>query len=245
MRHDPSEPLHVEFDTRHCQLNGANLDRMRSDLDTLVKAVENFPDPKLHVLIEHNARTNDYSVKTSLLLQQQALVASDHHEVAHAAYEQCLNNLMRELSEYKDRLGRVSERQKTEKGTRQDLLPTVAPDLDAVGRAVAAADYVAFRAALLGYEEPLRDRIGRWVERQPSADGQLGRRFTIADLVEEVYLDAFEAWERRPGTIPLGEWLAGLIDPALKEVLRDPDATLENVRMVRSLQGVPTTREER
>jgi ribosome-associated translation inhibitor RaiA len=244
MRHDPSEPLRVEFDAHNCHLTDENLDRMRSDLDTVVKAVAKFPDPKLHVLVEHNTRTNDYSVKTSLLLQQQALVASDHNSALHAAYEQCLTNLMRELEEYKDRLGRVPERQKREKGTRQALLPTAEPHIEAARRAVATGDYAAFHTALQGYEEPLRDRVGRWVDRQPKADGQVGRRFTITDLVEEVYLDAFEAWERRPREIPLGDWLAGLIDPAFKEMMQDPDATLENVRMVRSLQGVPTTQAE-
>jgi hypothetical protein len=59
-----------------------------------------------------------------------------------------------------------------------------------------------------------------------------------------VFLDAFEAWDGRPQDIPLGEWLTGMIDPAVKELMRHPDDELENVRMVRTLQGVPATREE-
>ena len=71
------------------------------------------------------------------------------------------------------------------------------------------------------------------------------RTFTIADVVEEVFLDAFEGWDGRQQEVPLGEWLTGLIDPAVKELMRHPDEELENVRMVRTLQGVPATREEK
>jgi DNA-directed RNA polymerase specialized sigma24 family protein len=151
---------------------------------------------------------------------------------------------LEQLKDYKDRLGQVPERQKVEKGTRQELRPTIDPDLGAVGSAVAGGDYAAFRTAMQGYEEPLRDRVGRWLERTAETDGQVGRRFTIADVVEEVFLDAFEGWDDRPKGIPPGEWLTGLIDPAVKELMRHPDDELENVRMVRTLQGVPATREE-
>src|SRR5581483_6292217 len=150
------------------------------------------------ILVEHNNRSNDFSVVTSLLLPSATLVARDHNQVMHAAYEQCLANLMREVKDYKDRLGNVPERQKQLKGTHQDLEPTLDPDPGAVEAAVAAGDYAAFRTATAGYEQPLRDRVGRWVERSPDVDGEVGRRFTIADVVEEVFLDAFERFGDRP-----------------------------------------------
>jgi ribosome-associated translation inhibitor RaiA len=242
---DPSEPLRVQIDTHQCDLSPDAITKMQDGLDSLTRMVENFPKPELRILVEHNNRSNDYSVKTSLLLSGATLVASDHNQVMHAAYEQCLANLMREVKDYKDRLGNVPERQKQLKGTHQDLEPAPDPDPGAVEAAVAAGDYAAFRTATAGYEEPLRDRVGRWVERSPHVDGQVGRRFTIADVVEEVFLDAFERFGERPKGVRFGEWLTGLIDPAVKELMSHTDEELENVRMARTLQGVPATREEK
>ena len=67
--------------------------------------------PDLHVLVSWRNRNNEYVVKTSLLLPGRTLQASDHSAVAHAAFEQCVRNLMRELEDYKDRLNRMPERQ--------------------------------------------------------------------------------------------------------------------------------------
>jgi hypothetical protein len=152
---------------------------------------------------------------------------------------------MRELKDYKDRLGQVPERQKQLKGTHKELEPTLEPDGGTIDAAVAAGDYSAFRLATQGYEGPLRDRVGRWLERSAETDGQVGRKFTIADVVEEVFLDAFEGYEDRPKGIRFGDWLASRIDPAVKELMRHPDEALENVSMARSLQGVQRTREEK
>jgi len=73
----------------------------------------------------------------------------------------------------------------------------------------------------------------------------VGRRFTIADIVEEGFLDAFEGYEQRPKDVRFGDWLERLIDPAVKEMMRHPDQVLENVSMARTVQGVQRTREEK
>ena len=244
-RADPSERLHVEIDMRQRNLSPGELAKMQDNLDALTRMVENFPRPELHVLVEHTARNNEYLVKTSLILPGQTLVASEHGPVAHAAYEGCIHVLMNQVKEYKDRLGQVPDRQKLAEGTYHPLEPTVEPNIAAVDAAVAAGDYGAFRTALQGYEEPLRDRVGRWVRRNAAADGQVGHAFTIADVVEEVFLDAFEGYEVRGKEVRFGDWLENLIDPALKGLVRHRDQELENVRLVRSLQGVPATREEK
>jgi hypothetical protein len=86
--------------------------------------------------------------------------------------------------------------------------------------------------------------VGRWVERRAATDGAIGRRFTIADVVEEAFLTAFETYADRPKAVPFGDWLDSLIDPAVKGLLRHPDE-LENVSLARNLQGVAPTREEK
>jgi ribosome-associated translation inhibitor RaiA len=244
-RDDPSEPLRVEIDTHQCDLSPEQVAMMQDDLGTLTKMVENFPKPELHVYVGRESRTNEFVVKTSLLLPGQTLVASDHNQVAHAAYENCVDVLTAQLKEYKDRLGQVPERQKTVEGTHNRLEPTLDPDPAAVDAAVAAGDYTAFRTALQGYEEPLRDRVGRWLQRSAETNGEVGRRFTIADVVEEVFLDAFDGYDRRAKDVRFGDWLEGLIDPAVKELMRDGDDERENISMARTLQGVPATREEK
>ena len=129
------------------------------------------------------------------------------------------------------------ERQKQEKGTHQTLQPSAAPDLAVVDAAVSDGDYAAFRTATFAYEEPLRKRAGRWVERYPEAEARIGRRLEMADIVEEVFLNAFERYDRRPKGVRFGEWLEGLIDPAVRELLAHPDQELENIALARAARG--------
>src|SRR5262245_50827320 len=195
---DLSGKLQVKIDTHHCRLSAAEVDKFQDGLAALGRMTENFPVADLHVLVSFLTRNNEYSVKTSLILPGATLVASDHDLVPVAAAERCVDNLMRKLKDYKDRLGKVPDRQKTEKGTRRELQPTADPDPAAIESAVQSGDYAAFRDIAQGYEEPVRQHVGRWVERDPVADGAIGRRFTIADVVEEVFLTAFETYDDRP-----------------------------------------------
>jgi ribosome-associated translation inhibitor RaiA len=235
--------LRLEIDTHGCTLSAEQAAHMRGDLDALTKMVENFPQSKLHVLIESFDRTNDFAVTTSLLLPGQTLVASERGRDMHAAYEQCVRVLMDEVKEYKDRLGHIPERRKVIEGTHELLVPTIDPDPGAVDAAVAAGDYAAFRLALQGYEEPLQERVRHWLDRVANADGRGRVSFTFMDVVEEVFLDAFEGYARRPKNERFGDWLARLVDPAVNELLRHPDAELENVHMIQSVPGVVVTPE--
>jgi len=226
--------LRFDIDTHHCQLSDAEVDRLRADLDTLERQVGHFPITDLHVLVEYNNRTTDYSVKTALILPGARLVASDHDLVMHAAYERCVKVLIDQVLAYKERLGNLSTLSKHEKGTYQEVEPGPDPDPRALDDAVTAGDYPAFRAALLGYEESLRKRVGRWVERYPNLVAQIGRRLEIADIVEEIFLAAFEQYPHRPQGLRMSEWLEALIDPAIKTLQNHRDEELENINMARS-----------
>jgi len=210
---------------------------MRAATESLAKQVEHFPTVGLHVLIERNARSNDFTVKTDLFLSGETLVCSESDPLPYTAFERCLDRLTAELTKYKARLGRMPQRHKTEKATHQTVLPTNLPDQAAIDAAVREGDYAAFRTATFAFEEPVRKRAGRWVERYPEMNGQIGTRLEIADIVEEVFLDAFESYDHRPPTESFGEWLDGLIDPAVKELLRKPDAELENIRLARAARA--------
>ena len=236
--------LQVQIDTHHCELSRAEVDKFHDGLDALARMVDRFPIADLRIFVSFRSRNSEHAVKTTLILSGATLVASDHDPTAYTAYERCVDNLVREVKDYKDRLGNVPERQKAVEGTRQELRPTVEPDPAEIDAAVAAGDYAAFRQATIGYEDPVRRRAGRWIERDPASDGAVGRKFTLADVVEEVFLTAFETYDDRPSEVRFGDWLDGLIDPAVKDLLRHPEE-LEAVSMARTLQGVARTREEK
>jgi len=229
--------LQVIFDVHQYRLSPAEEQILRGQLDGLAPQVAHFPIADLHVLVEGNARTNDVSLKLSLILPGTTLVVHDHDAVPQTAFERCVDSLIEELHAYKDQLGQVPERQKLEKGTHQELHPAVAIDTEALDAAIRDGNYAAFRVALLPYEEGLRKLVGRWVQRYPEFEAQIGRRIQIADLVEGVFLSAFEGYGQRPRDVPLGVWLQNLIDPALKALQKHPDEELENIQMARAARA--------
>ncbi len=233
MQPNTKRKTRIEFDLHECSLAEPVLDKMRDNLVAIAPQVEHFPLADFHVLIERKARSNDFSVKVTLVLPGERLVGTDHDPLVHVAFERCLISLEENLRAYKDRLGQVPQRQKQVKGTAQELEPSVPPDAAALEQAVQEGDYTAFRSATLAYEEPVRKRVGRWIERYPDVAGRIGHGLEVADLVEEVFLLAFEQYPGRPRTLRLGEWFDGLIDPAVKALRRHPEEELENIHLVR------------
>jgi ribosome-associated translation inhibitor RaiA len=231
---DNTPTLRTQIDAHQCRLSQAEIDRLEAELQEVAPLVQNFPISDAHVLIEHNQRSNDYSVKVSLVLPGATLVGHDHDQVWHAAFERCLDGLVENVRAYKDELGQVPERQKQEKGTRQEVLPDVDPDPAALEAAAGAEDYTAFRLAIYGFEEPLRKRAGRWVERYPDFQARLGKGLEIADLVEGVLVRAFESYDQRPREIRFGDWLETLLDPTIKALLRHQDEELEHLNLLRA-----------
>jgi DNA-directed RNA polymerase specialized sigma24 family protein len=71
----------------------------------------------------------------------------------------------------------------------------------------------------------------------------LGRARPIADVVEAVFLNAFEGYDRRPPGVRFGQWLETLIDGSLKGLLQNPDEELDNISFARTLRDL--AREQR
>jgi len=239
-----AEKVRILFDPHQCQLSEQETAQMRQQLDSLLRQVEAFPISDVHVLVERNNRSNDFSVKISLVLPGETLVGNDHDTFLLAAFDRCLGSLEENVRAYKDRLGQVPERQKVEKGTHHELEPTIQPDGTAIERAVRDGDYTAFRTATLSYEEPVRKRIGRWIERYPEVEARIDRGLKVADIVEEVFLTAFEGYDQRPIDIRFGDWLEALIDPSVKALQNRSDEELENINLVRTAleaEGGPKT----
>lgn len=226
--------LRIFFDAHHCQPTEQELADLSDALDPLARQVGDFPTADCRVVIEHRPRTNEYAVKLSLLLPGESLVTSDHDQVIHPAFERALASLEDLVKAYKERLGQVEDRRKREAGTVQDVIPDMPLDAAKLDAAVDAGDFAAYRAEVAGYEDALRVRVGRWVERYPAVQGRMGRGLETVDIADAVFLAAFEAHPSRPPGVRYGEWLEGLIDPAVKAFEQHPDEELENVNMART-----------
>jgi ribosome-associated translation inhibitor RaiA len=226
--------LLVYIDAHQFELTEAEEDKLLDGLDALGHQVENFPQHDLRAHLEWRPRNNEYVVKLSLILPGRTLVCSEHNAVLHAAFEKCVDVLADGVKAYKAQLNQTSERQKQEKGTHQEMAPLTAVDPAALDAAAKAGDYPAFRTAVAPYEDPVRLRAGRWVERYPEVQGRMGRGLEVIDVVEGVFLAAFEGYATRPNGVRLGDWLEGLIDPTVRAIAHDPDGELENINMARS-----------
>jgi DNA-directed RNA polymerase specialized sigma24 family protein len=126
----------------------------------------------------------------------------------------------------------------------RDIVAPEDPDATQLAQAVEAGDYAAFHALLADHEDWLRLRVGRWLQRYPDAEAEVGRRVKIGDLVEEVLLNAFEGFHERSDDVPLRDWLNSLIDPSLLDYCRHPAEERENISFVRSLRAPPRTEGE-
>jgi hypothetical protein len=226
--------LLVTFDAHECHPAPSVYDEMRAGLGGLARQVAHFPTHDLRVYIEGKARSNEFVVKLSLILPGRTFACSERGPTMYGPFERCVDVLVEQVKAYKDSLGQVPERQKAEKGTHQPLLPTTPIDIAAVSAAVEAGDYAAFRTALAPYEDGLRVRVGRWIERYPAVQGLIGKRLEAVDVAEAVFLAAFDEYDHQPLDERFGDWLESLIDPTVRAFEHNPDEELENVNMART-----------
>ena len=241
---DPSCDLRIELDMKHCAFSPAELEKMERALDPLREPVCTFPVSDLYITVTYHPTPRDYHVRMSLVLPGQTLFTGERDVNPLSAYKRCVRKLVSKVTAYKENLAAKPERAKTQEGTVQEIVPDMEPDADQLQRSVEAGDYAAFRRATLGYEEALRKRAGRWIERYPQFASRLDTAFTLEDLVEEVFLNAFEHFHRRPQVLRLGQWLEELIDPSLKMLLSDPEAEQENIEAARTFRETTDEPEE-
>jgi ribosome-associated translation inhibitor RaiA len=231
---DETYNLRIDLDTEHCELSPAEIADLERGLEPLRAPVEKFPISDLHITIRFHPRSHAYRVKLSLVLPGRTLTTGDLRENMYAAFERCVRKLVSNLLAYEESLASQDARAKHAQGTRHDVIPNQEPDTAQLQDAIQSNDYAAFRRALYVYEESLWSRVGRWLQRYPELNARLGRDFQLADVVEEVFLNAFEQFDERPAQVPLGDWLEKLIDPSLRMLAHAPDEELENINFVRA-----------
>jgi ribosome-associated translation inhibitor RaiA len=241
---DESYNLRVEIDAKQFELSPDDAQRLHAGLSPLDKVAEDLPVSDLYVTLFHHPRGGpEYQVKTALVLPAKTLFSSDTAASFHPAFEKCVANLVQQVTAYKRSRDNSDQLDKHRKGTYQEVVPSRELDAEQLEAAVRAGDYAQFRKAAYPYEESLRKRVGRWLGRYPEAQEKIGTDLAIADVVEAVFLNAFEGYEQRPGGVRLGRWLENLIDGSVKGLLQNPDAELENISFARSLRDL--AREQR
>jgi ribosome-associated translation inhibitor RaiA len=235
---DLSYNLRVELDSKDWDFSAAEIEEMERSLDQLSELVANFPKSDLYITVIHFARSKGFHVKTSLVLPGRTLFTGERADTPHPAFERCVRKLMGKVEAYKQLMSNRPEIAKQEKHTHQELEPILDPDSAELQAAIHEENYAAFRRILGVYEEPLRMRVGRWVQRYPLLQSQIDRTVSIADFVEEVFLSAFDQYEERPRGIRFGDWLDALIDPAIRLLVTHPEE-MENVSFARTLTESP------
>ena len=227
--------LRIELDAQGCEVSAELIEQFEQALERLKTLVKVFPQANLHIAVVFHARSRDYHVKTTLSLPGRKLFTGERDIQIYPAFDRCLRKLEHKVKSYRARMEREPELAKQAAGNYQQILPTSAFDLATIDAAVANMDYQQFRQAMAGFEAPLRSRIGRWLQRYPRIEQQLGEGIEIDDLVEEVFLNAFERFSERSSNVPPGEWLEQLIDPSVQAILQAPDEEFANISFVRSL----------
>ncbi len=232
---DESYNLRIELDTKGCELSAGEIADIEENLHTLRNLVKDFPVSHLHLTVVHHERSKDYHVKASLTLTGKTLFTGDRDVFVHPAYERCVRKLVRKVEAYKQRMHRDAELSKQASGTHHTLKPTQEFDITRLNDAVTSDDYAEFRRAADVFEEGLTERIGRWVQRYPEIESSLGETVTISDIVEDVFLNAFDQFSRRPDEVPPGDWLESLIDPSVQALIQSPDEEFANISFARAL----------
>jgi ribosome-associated translation inhibitor RaiA len=230
----------VEVTSKGCDIPADERARLQALLAPVVESVNGLPGGDLAIDVVHHPHSGEYHAKFKLKLPGRALFSGEQAPYLDTALQRAAQKLAREVEAYQERPdGEAVAAAERRSALDNEVVPPEGPDAGPLAEAATAGDYRAFRTALAGYEEWLRGRVGRLVQRRPEAQARVGKELLLGDVVEEVYLNAFEQFTRRPTAVRLSEWLEGLIDPAIRALLRHPDEGREAASMARTVREAP------
>lgn len=232
-----NDHLRIEIQAKGCDIPPDERARLQTSLAELADAVRDFPNPALWINIIYHSHSEVYHVEFKLKLPGRTIFTDEKDSYLDTALQRCVRKVIGKTEAYKEHPDReamaVAERRDA---LNRKVIAPADPDGGPLAEAAEAGDYRAFRTALVRYEEWLRKRVGRLVQRRPEAQARLGKELLLGDIVEEVYLNAFERFTRRPTAVPLSEWLEGLIDPSISSLLRHPEEGAEAASLARTLR---------
>lgn len=238
----PVDRLRVEITTKACEIPMDERERLQRALATLADAASVFPDPVLWLEVIYHAPGKIYHVESKLQLPGRTIITGEKDPYLDSALQRCIQRVIRKMEAYKDHPDQqaVAAAERLDALDREIVAPE-APDAGPLAHTAETGNYRAFRAAMAIYEEWLRKRVGRLIQRIPEAQARLGEDLHLGDIVEEVYLNAFEQFTRRPTAVPLSEWLEGLIERSIRALLRHPEGEAEAASLARTLRETPLT----
>jgi ribosome-associated translation inhibitor RaiA len=232
--------LRVEINAKECQIPDDERARMQESLAELGEAVKQFPASSLYVTVTFHPNSQLYNLQLKLKLPGRTLTTADEDTYLDTAYQRGVRKLLQKVTAYKEHPDdRAVELARRRQPLERNLVAPEGADVGPLADAVGNADYHAFRTALSGYEDWLRNRIGRWVQRYPDADARIGKDLLLGDILEEVYLNAFERYHERKMEVPLHNWLENLIDPSLRALIFDPEEEKQAVSFARTMRQEP------
>jgi len=205
-----------------------------SEVDRIRPLIEEFPTQILHINLEYNSNSQEYEVKLALVLPGQTFATGDVSKAWEPSLEKSVHKMIRRIEHYKSAMSGEPEQARIAAGTTMEVEPNRRMNGKQVVTAVESGNYTEFRKAMYPIESSLRDRVGRWVQRYPQIQAKIGTRFTIADIVEETFMLAFDQYEHWPSEMFFGQWVESLIDPAMKAIARDPEGELEVISFQRT-----------
>jgi hypothetical protein len=212
------------------------LTRLQEPLDRVVDGVGSLPSD-LKVAVVHHPTSDRFHVSADLRLPRRSIFTGDWDPYLDTAAQRCLRKLIRKIEAYQHEPDREGDRiAKQVQQSREQVVTPHDPDAGILAEAVRDQDYRRFRELLAGHDDWLRPRIGRWLQRYPAINDQVGEQIRIGDLVEEVFLNAFEGYDERINGQPLSQWLDELIDPSLRALWQNGEEETQNISFVRSLR---------
>jgi len=176
-----------------------------------------------------NSNSGEYEVKLALVLPGQTFATGGVSEAWEPSLEKSVHKMIRRVEHYKATMSGAPDQARIAAGTTMEVEPNRPIDGKQVVAAVESGNYTEFRKAMYPIEASLRDRVGRWVQRYPQIQAKIGTRFTIADIVEETFILAFDRYKDWRPEMFFGQWIETLIDPAMKAIARDPEGELEAI----------------
>jgi hypothetical protein len=238
---DDRHHLTVELQSKRCDLPADERTRIaRELLAPLGEAVQEFSGANLRLMAIYHPRSDSYHVEARLKLPGKSLFAGDWDVYLDSAMQRCLARLVGEVRSYREHPDlRAEDLAERRSSLDRAIVAPEDPDAGPLAEAARNGNYRWFRTALAGYEEWLRKRIGRWIQRFPDAQARVGDGLLIGDVIEQVYLNAFERFGERSTNVRFSEWLERLIDLSLKAVLRHPDEEHQEASFARSVRETP------
>ena len=232
--------LHVEINTKGCAIPPEDRAKVQALLAPVGEAVRNFPASNLTIKVIYHARSDVLHAELQLGFPGQTLFTGDRDRFLEAALERGVRKLVRKIEAYQEHPDRQALQQAEQRLVLdREVVAPEDPNDGPLGEAVRSGDYRSFRSALAPYEEWLRNRVGRWLQRYPEAEAKLHKGLLIGDVVEEVYLNAFEHFAHRPTDVRLSEWLDSWIDSSLKLLMRDPGEESKTISLARTVRSAP------